>query len=124
MVGHHQSYRHRPAVLSLPGKRRPDRLGHDRRCRIMRVIDGAAIEWMEFTRRREGMTHALDGGLWLHRHTLRGEPMAHLVSSDRGLLLLAGERLGMRPHWLQYKPLKRPATGERVEAWHWDLRGV
>ncbi len=29
----------------------------------------------------------------------------------------------MREAWLQYKPLKHPSTGERVEAWHWDLRG-
>jgi hypothetical protein len=82
------------------------------------------VEWMEFALRREGMIHALEGGLWLHRHILRGEPMAHLVSADRPLLLLAGERLEMRPDWLQYKPLKYPRTGARIEAWHWDLRGV
>jgi hypothetical protein len=29
----------------------------------------------------------------------------------------------MKEEWLQYKPLKDPATGVRVEAWHWDLRG-
>ena len=82
------------------------------------------IEWMEFTRRREGMVHALEGGLWLHRFTLKSEPMAHLVSSDRALLEVAGEQLGMRREWLQYKPLKFPPTGKRVEAWHWDLRGT
>jgi hypothetical protein len=82
------------------------------------------LEWMEFTRRREGMIHALDGGLWFHRHVLRGEPMAHLVSSDQELLLRAGSVLEMRRSWLQYKPLKYPPTGERREAWHWDLRGV
>lgn len=49
--------------------------------------------------------------------------MAHLVSSDRNLLLEAGRKLGMAPELLQYKPLKHPATLERVEAWHWDLRG-
>lgn len=69
------------------------------------------------------MTHALDGGLWLHRHVLRGEPMAHLVSSDKDALLTAGRRLGLDPAWLQYKPLKHPKSGQRVEAWHWDLRG-
>ena len=79
--------------------------------------------WYEFSRRREGMTHALSGGLWLHRHTYRGEPLAHLVSSDYDLLVEAGNRLSMRPEWIQYKPLKTPATGVRVEAWHWDLRG-
>lgn len=69
------------------------------------------------------MRHALSGGLWFHRHVHRGEPMAHLVSSDKSLLLKAGETLGMQPEWLQYKPLKDPDTGKRVEAWHWDLRG-
>lgn len=69
------------------------------------------------------MIHALDGGLWLHRHVLRGEPMAHLVSSDKDALLTAGRRLGLDPAWLQYKPLKHPKSGQRVEAWHWDLRG-
>jgi hypothetical protein len=69
------------------------------------------------------MTHALDGGLWLHRFVLRGEPMAHLVSSDRELLIGAGRLLGLSERWLQHKPLKHPVTGERVQAWHWDLRG-
>ena len=55
------------------------------------------------------MCFALDGGVWLHRHTLRGEPMVHLVSADK-------ERL-------QYKPLKDPRTGVRVPAWHWDVLG-
>lgn len=79
---------------------------------------------MEFGRRREGMTHALEGGLWLHRFRLHGEPMAHLVSSNLRALLEAGERLGLSRDWLQYKPLKSPATSERMEAWHWDLRGA
>lgn len=70
------------------------------------------------------MAHALEGGLWLHRHPLRGEPMAHLVSSDKQALLAVGRRLGLDPAWLQYKPLKHPRDGNRVEAWHWDLRGV
>jgi hypothetical protein len=69
------------------------------------------------------MAHALAGGLWLHRHTLRGEAMAHLVSSDQELLLAVGRRLGLRAAWLQYKPLKRPHDGVRIDAWHWDLRG-
>ncbi len=69
------------------------------------------------------MTHALDGGLWLHPFVLRGEPMAHLVSSDRQALLSVGRRLGLDPAWLQHKPLKHPRTGTRVDAWHWDLRG-
>ncbi|HEX9581971.1 MAG TPA: hypothetical protein VF970_12780 [Gemmatimonadales bacterium] len=49
--------------------------------------------------------------------------MAHLISSDRVLLMAAGRRLGLDPAWLQYKPLKRPDDGVRVDAWHWDLRG-
>lgn len=69
------------------------------------------------------MTYALEGGLWLHRHVLRGEPMAHLVSSDQQALLTAGRRLGLDPAWLQHKPLKHPRDGRSVEAWHWDLRG-
>lgn len=79
--------------------------------------------WREFPRWREGLAHALSGGLWLHRFPLRGERWAHLVSSDQDALLRAGELLGMRAEWLQYKPLRHPRTGERVAAWHWDLRG-
>jgi hypothetical protein len=81
------------------------------------------VEWMEFRRRREGMTYALQGGLWLHCFVLNRESMAHLVSSSHETLLAAGLRLGMRREWLQYKPLKFPPSGERMEAWHWDLRG-
>ena len=47
----------------------------------------AAPPWREFARRRDGMVHAMDGGLWLHRHVWKGTPMAHLVSTDRELLL-------------------------------------
>lgn len=81
-------------------------------------------EWREFpNRRREGMIYALDGGLWLHRHTLRGQKMAHLVSSDKQKLLAWGRAHGMSPQWLQDKPLKDPRTGVRLPAWHWDLIG-
>ena len=90
----------------------------------MQLAGARRTEWMEFSRRRDGMIHALEGGLWFHRFTLREEPMAHLVSSDCGGLLEVGDLLGMRRGWLQYKPLKFPPTGVRVEAWHWDLRGV
>ncbi len=69
------------------------------------------------------MAHALAGGLWLHRHTLRGQKMAHLVSSDREALLAWGRAHGLDPRWIQYKPLKDLRTGERVPAWHWDLVG-
>jgi hypothetical protein len=50
--------------------------------------------------------------------------MAHLVSSDRELLLEAGRRLGLDPAWLQFKPLKRLEDRVRVDAWHWDLRSA
>jgi len=69
------------------------------------------------------MCFALDGGVWLHRYRMGGEPMAHMVSADQERLLTLGRDLGLRPAWLQYKPLKDPRSGERVPAWHWDLWG-
>lgn len=69
------------------------------------------------------MIYAMNGGVWLHRHVIHDEPMIHLVSTRREPLLLVGDRLGLDPVWLQYKPLKDPRTGVRVEAWHWDLWG-
>lgn len=78
--------------------------------------------WREYALWREGVEHALDGGLWLHRFTLNGEQWAHLVSADRQALLEAGGLLGLKREWLQYRPLRDPRTGERVEAWHWDIR--
>ena len=77
----------------------------------------------EFARRRDGMIHAMDGGLWLHRHVWFGRPMAHLVSTDRTRLLAWGRRAGLPDERLQRKPLRDPRTGERREAWHWDLAG-
>jgi hypothetical protein len=81
------------------------------------------LELKEFTSRREGMIHAMDGGLWLHRHVWFGRPMAHLVSVDRELLLRYGASVGLPVEKLQYKPLRDPRTRERREAWHWDLVG-
>lgn len=81
------------------------------------------MHWRQFGLWREGVLHALDGGLWLHPFVLRGERWAHLVSADREALVHAGERLDMHARWLQYRPLKHPETGLRVPAWHWDLRG-
>jgi hypothetical protein len=69
------------------------------------------------------MRFALNGGVWLHRHKIHGEPMVHLVSSDKERLLALGRILGFQPRWLQHKPLKDPDTGVRVEAWHWDVWG-
>ncbi len=82
------------------------------------------MSWREYGLWRDGLLHALEDGLWLHRFQLNGEPWAHLVSCDRGALLAAGERLGLREEWLQYRPLKHPATRRPVAAWHWDLRGA
>ena len=83
--------------------------------------------WREFPADRDGrlagMVHAMDGGLWLHRHVWKGTPMAHLVSTDRAALLAYGRRVGLPAERLQYKPLKDPRTGERRPAWHWDLVG-
>ena len=77
----------------------------------------------EFLKRRDGMIHAMDGGLWLHRHVWRGVPMVHFVSTDRTRLLAYGEAVGIPASRLQYKPLRDPRTDERREAWHWDLGG-
>lgn len=82
-----------------------------------------ALTWYEFERRLDGMVHAMNGGLWMHRHVWKGRPMAHLVSTDRELLLEYGRHVGLPEERLQYKPLKDPRTGERMEAWHWDLVG-
>jgi hypothetical protein len=79
--------------------------------------------WREFALRREGMMHAMDGGLWLHRHTWYGRPMAHLVSTDRAKLVAYGRAVGLDEARLQFKPLRDPRTGVRVDAWHSDLGG-
>lgn len=79
--------------------------------------------YREFTSRREGMIHAMDGGLWLHRHVWKGRPMAHLVSTDRARLVAWGAATGLSEARLQFKPLKDPRSGERRNAWHWDLGG-
>ncbi len=78
--------------------------------------------WREYALWREGVVHALDGGLWLHCFMMRGERWAHLVSSDRAALLAAGRILGIPAQWLQYRPLRDPRSSDRVDAWHWDLR--
>jgi hypothetical protein len=91
------------------------------RGRTVRREGGAP--YREFVRRRDGMIHAMDGGLWLHRHVWRGTPMAHLVSTDREALLAYGRLAGLDARRLQFKPLKDPRTGERRNAWHWDLVG-
>ena len=81
------------------------------------------LEYREFAKRRDGMIYAMDGGLWLHRHVWLGRPMAHLVSTNRELLLEYGCAVGIDPARLQFKPLKDPRTGIRRDAWHWDLGG-
>ena len=77
----------------------------------------------EFLKRRDGMIHAMDGGLWLHRHVWQGRPMVHLVSTDRERLLAYGCALGLPESRIQCKPLKDPRTNVRRDAWHWDLGG-
>src|SRR5438270_9787202 len=79
--------------------------------------------YREFAKRRDGMIYAMDGGLWLHRHVWKGRRMAHLVSTNRELLLAYGRQAGLPLQRLQFKPLKDPRTGERKDAWHWDLGG-
>ncbi len=69
------------------------------------------------------MIHAMDGGLWLHRHVWLGRPMAHLVSTDKDRLLDCGRAIGFPLDRLQYKPLRDPRDGVRREAWHFDLGG-
>lgn len=69
------------------------------------------------------MIHALGGGLWLHRWRHKGRPMAHLISSDQAVLLAWGAEHNLDARWIQFKPLKDPRTGARVNAWHWDLFG-
>jgi len=82
-----------------------------------------APEYREYARRREGMIYAMDGGLWLHRHLWKGRHLAHLVSTNKDLLLEYGEAVGISADRLQYRPLKDPRTGIRRDAWHWDLGG-
>jgi hypothetical protein len=77
----------------------------------------------EFAKRRDGMLHAMHGGVWLHRHVWKGRKMVHLVSTNRELLAEYGRALGIDRYHLQYKPLKDPRTGIRRDAWHWDLGG-
>lgn len=91
---------------------------------LVRVVaDAVELEYVEFEFRRDGMIHAMEGGLWLHRHVWKGRPMAHLVSTNRMLLLAYGRAVGLPAERLQFKPLKDPRTTERREAWHWDLVG-
>ena len=69
------------------------------------------------------MVHAMSGGLWLHRHVWMGRQMAHLVSSNRELLVAYGRARGLNPARLEYKPLRDPRDRIRRDAWHWDLLG-
>lgn len=89
----------------------------------MHTAPPSSFPLREFEKRRDGMIHAMEGGLWLHRHVWKGRPMAHLVSVDRELLLAYGRAVGLPPERLQFKPLKDPRTTERRDAWHWDLLG-
>ncbi len=109
--------RHRETDVPIVDDRDPER-----RAERLRHLNRAAGA-REFAKRRDGMIHAMDGGLWLHRHVWLGRPMVHLVSTDRARLLAYGRALGIPDDRLQYKPLRDPRTEVRVEAWHWDLGG-
>ena len=85
--------------------------------------DTGELPYREFASRRDGMIFAMDGGLWLHRHTYKNRSMAHLVSADRERLIDYGRTVGLPASRLQFKPLKDPRTGQRRDAWHWDLVG-
>lgn len=97
----------------------PDRTR--RQARLRELIFSAGCR--EFEKRRAGMIHAMNGGLWLHRHIWLDRPLVHLVSVDRERLIQFGKDVGLDLNRLQYKPLKDPRTGVRREAWHWDLGG-
>jgi hypothetical protein len=90
--------------------------------RVRRTIETAPA-YREYAKRREGMIYAMDGGLWLHRHLWKGRRLAHLVSTNKDLLLAYGDAVGIPAERLQYRPLKDPRTGIRRDAWHWDLGG-
>lgn len=94
----------------------------ERRTARLRAVNRASGA-REFAKRRDGMVHAMDGGVWLHRHVWLGRPMVHLVSTDRARLLAYGDALGIPRDRLQYKPLRDPRTDVRRDAWHWDLGG-
>lgn len=87
------------------------------------MMERNGTPYREFPKRRDGMIHAMSGGLWLHRHVWKGRPMAHLISTDRERLLEYGQQVGLPETRLQFKPLKDPRTGIRMAAWHWDLAG-
>ena len=92
--------------------------------RQLRIRDATrAAGAREFRKRIAGMVHAMDGGLWLHRHVWKGRAMVHMVSTDRERLLVYGASLGMPASRLQFKPLRDPRSRERRDAWHWDLGG-
>ncbi len=110
---------------ALPGRTPPPR---PEAREIAGIVDRTVVardtfDLREFARRADGMVYAMDGGMWLHFHVWMGRPMAHLVSTDRDLLLSYGAFVGIPADRLQDKPLKDPRTGVRRAAWHWDLGG-
>lgn len=122
--------RNAPAVISAPmhdflraSVATPRTRNTGRRTSVSVGGTAEGVSYQEFDRRRDGMIHAMDGGLWMHRHVWKGRPMAHLVSTDKAKLLAYGKVIGIPAARLQYKPLKDPRTGVRREAWHWDLGG-
>lgn len=108
-----------PATELLPIASDPDPARRTQRLRDINRASGAR----EFAKRRDGMIHAMDGGLWLHRHVWQGRPMVHLVSTNCERLLEYGRAIGIPESRIQFKPLKDPRTAIRRDAWHWDLGG-
>lgn len=108
-----------PTTELLPVASDPDSARRALRLREINRASGAR----EFVKRRDGMIHAMDGGLWLHRHVWQGRPMVHLVSTNRERLLEYGRAIGIPDSRIQFKPLKDPRTEIRRDAWHWDLGG-
>ena len=74
------------------------------------------IAYREFSSRREGMIHAMDGGLWLHRQVWKGRRMAHLVSTDRARLVAWGASVGLSEARLQFKPLRDSVNSGESES--------
>ena len=116
---------HHELPPALPGRTPPPRPHASEIDEIRTRTEQARTQFplREFDRRMDGMLHAMDGGLWLHFHVWMGRPMAHLVSTNRALLLEYGAFIGIPADRLQDKPLKDPRSGDRQPAWHWDLGG-
>ena len=59
-----------PAIVNDPDSHR-----RHARLRALNLFSGCR----EYVKRREGMIHAMDGGLWLHRHVWKDTPGPYRV---------------------------------------------